>query len=702
MAQIRYFRSIRKNCMRKDRRGAMLLYLATIGLLIASFTFLTLKVMEKPAKWEPKYVGEHQLALLKTAINADKFLLFIDQASKPTAMQSIYNLAQKGGFPAGSECGQYIGYQKWRTFSKDSNEMKNCIPDESTIKYDISYAFNNELYKYLNVYWGYQKQNAMAVNAGSGDLAGKTVILDPGHGEGYSGPSGASGEQEATHAISAKLKMLLEQKGAIVYETPSAYGMTERANFANEKKGDILVSIHFNGVSDVNTAGLEAFYGAENSGTADGSPEKDKVLCENIIPKVKDVISSELRGGGIKPDTGTDVGSLSNLRKTNMPACLIEMEFISAKKSIKFNNKEYGNYKDLFRSEDYQNAAANALKEGIINYFSAVGNLQPEPKKPEPSLVASSGMEQTTTSAIQGLMKTENDEYITGTPVMVPYAAPQQAINLPLGVLGKMPPDNYEVNLEQKDKLKIMGIAKDKAEFDIVLGEIKRKSVAKMISEGVEGGIRNLVDIGGCSIDSPQTDSQSIGNANVGRLENGVKVPDEGTYYLIDPPARGRGSNYATNELYIGLQKTGCVLMKNYNVKLIFRDMSKQGGGKLGKHLSHTSGRDVDMGFVCIKDEKRFPCYRNVVQGGGVVPEFDPAGNWLLMKTVFDTVEVDHVFLNRYIIKLIMDWAEANEPDKIAVEKVKKILERDELANHVTHYHLRIKCPEGDAQCRID
>src|SRR3989344_6913697 len=128
-----------KRCL-KNKKAAMLLYMATIALVIAAFAFLTIKVSEKPAKFEPNYIGEHQIALLKTAVNAEKFLLFVDQAAKPSAMQSIYNLGQKGGFPAGSDCGNYLGYESWRASIKEGEEtkIKNCFPDEKTIKYDIA------------------------------------------------------------------------------------------------------------------------------------------------------------------------------------------------------------------------------------------------------------------------------------------------------------------------------------------------------------------------------------------------------------------------------------------------------------------------------------------------------------------------------------------------------------------------------------
>lgn len=426
-----------KRKIKGNKKAAMLLYITTFALLIASFGFLVIKVSEKPEKWEPKYIGEHQIALLKTAVNAQKFLLYIDQAANPTAMQSIYNLADKGGYPAGSDCGKYFGYQSWRGISNET-EIKNCFPDETSIKYDLAAALNNEIYKYLNVYWG---------------------------------------------------------KAALI------------------------------------------------------------------------------------------------------PA------------------------------------------------------------------------------------------------------------DMPQGVLGKMPPSNYEVSLEQKNQLKINAIAKENAEFDIIIGPIEKKGMqaaldvaGEAVEDVVRGGMK-IVNYQNCEILEPQTDSQSTGStsASSGKLENAAEIPMGGPYHLVNPIARSRKRNYATNELYIVIQKIGCATMQAYNTKITFNDVSKKGGGNIG-HKSHASGRDIDLGFICQKDGNRYPCYKNVVKGTGVVPEFDPAGNWEMVKAMLQISKVRFIFLNPKIIKSIIDWAEVNEANKTIVKKAKSSL--NPMNNHVTHYHLRIHCPEGDTRCR--
>lgn len=469
----------------KDKRAAMLLYLATIALVIAAFTFLTIKVMEKPAKWEPKYIGEHQLALLKTGINANKLLLFIDQASKPTAVQSIYNIAQKGGFPAGSECGQYLGYEKWRTFLKDENKVKNCFPDDNTTKYDLAYVINNELYKYLNVYWGKAQQ------------------------------------------------------------------------------------------------------GTQVSG-----------------------------GGSVAPAQATAAGNKTNTTQGT--------------------------------AQNAPGAPADATGHSVLD--------------------------------------------ITGAPII---STEPTTANQPIGVLGKIPPDNYEVNIEQKDRLRITGIAKEKAEFDIVIGPIK-KSAAKTAAEAIETTVRGavgLVDMEGCSIQDPGAGSKSIGHAYNGRLENSAELPFETEYVYTSPDRQKRYNNYGTRDLVVGMQKWGCSLKKTYDMKLFYGDMSDKDGGPLGRHKSHEAGRDVDLGLVFKSGNKKVMSIRNGVSD----TNFDVEANWLLVETMFKTSDIQMIFLDTSLKNQLINWARSNGRDKDVIKKAENRIEF--ASGHNNHYHVRLMCPKEDSQC---
>ena len=218
-------------------------------------------------------------------------------------------------------------------------------------------------------------------SCGAKPLSGKIIMLDPGH-----MPSETdrinSGEYYATHNVSRVLKPLLQNLGATVYETPITYTVTQRAAYANSLNADVYVSIHFNANSDNTVTGLEAYYGEYNytggTGGITANKEKDKVVCSKLVPEVQKILSSKLRGtDGIKSDLQSGTCSTPGqcsiwvVRATNMPACLVEMEFMSARVTKTFNGVTYNSYKTLALSADYTNAAANALKNGILNYFGA-------------------------------------------------------------------------------------------------------------------------------------------------------------------------------------------------------------------------------------------------------------------------------------------------------------------------------------------
>jgi N-acetylmuramoyl-L-alanine amidase len=84
-------------------------------------------------------------------------------------------------------------------------------------------------------------------------LAGRTIVLDPGHPPlGAKGPSGLW-EPVATLAVAKQAKTLLEQRGATVFLTrtdAAPIDLFPRPRFAEQHDADVLVSIHANALPD--------------------------------------------------------------------------------------------------------------------------------------------------------------------------------------------------------------------------------------------------------------------------------------------------------------------------------------------------------------------------------------------------------------------------------------------------------------------
>src|SRR5690606_22746000 len=94
--------------------------------------------------------------------------------------------------------------------------------------------------------------------------------------------------------------------------------------------------------------------------------------------------------------------------------------------------------------------------------------------------------------------------------------------------------------------------------------------------------------------DASSLGSLSIGHPNNGRLMNGIR-PDEGDLFDLVAPDFAWGTAETVQYLETAVRE---VQRKHpHSPPLHMGHISKPGGGYLSPHLSHQSGRDVDLGF---------------------------------------------------------------------------------------------------------
>lgn len=148
-------------------------------------------------------------------------------------------------------------------------------------------------------------------------LAGRTIVLDPGHPPlGATGPTGLW-EPVATLAVAWKAKTILEQGGARVLLTRTDSGPVElyqRTHFAELRDADVLVSIHANALPD----GINPFM---NNGT---SVYYFQPRSASLARALDRALVAEL---GVR-DLGIGRGDYALVRPTWMPAALAEGLFI--------------------------------------------------------------------------------------------------------------------------------------------------------------------------------------------------------------------------------------------------------------------------------------------------------------------------------------------------------------------------------------
>lgn len=146
----------------------------------------------------------------------------------------------------------------------------------------------------------------------------KVIVIDAGHGGRDPGAVGKHiRESDMALDIANRVRALFLQLGRIVHMTREAdlpVSLPERASLANRLKADIFVSIHINAHRDPNVSGVEVF---SFPGSTKGARLRNAVYMEimRLFPT--------WRGRGTKE------ANFYVLRKSEMPACLVECGFIS-------------------------------------------------------------------------------------------------------------------------------------------------------------------------------------------------------------------------------------------------------------------------------------------------------------------------------------------------------------------------------------
>jgi N-acetylmuramoyl-L-alanine amidase len=169
------------------------------------------------------------------------------------------------------------------------------------------------------------------------------IVIDPGHGGKDPGAVGPSGLKEAHVNLQVALKVAekLRKAGVEVKLTRTNdvfVDLQPRCDIANSFNADYFVSIH------CNAAGTPQAHGTETYCYKFGG--KGEVLAK--------AIQAELIAVTGRADRGVKTANYYVLRRTNMPAALIELAFIS-------NLEE----ERLLASVDYQEKCALAIAKGI-------------------------------------------------------------------------------------------------------------------------------------------------------------------------------------------------------------------------------------------------------------------------------------------------------------------------------------------------
>ena len=219
------------------------------------------------------------------------------------------------------------------------------------------------------------------------------IILDPGHGGENLGAVGSKGlkEKDVVLDIALRLEKLLQETGKAdlkVYLTRKGdyfVPLEQRSLFANQKGGDLFVSIHANGAKRKKASGTEIYFLAqanndearavaalENSAILFERPEGTQVDTSELNFILMDMLQTEflkessdlaqmihdrMKGSLNIPSRGVDQAGFFVLNKTYMPSVLVETAFITNPEEEKLLNK------GTFRQK-----TAEAIYQAILDF----------------------------------------------------------------------------------------------------------------------------------------------------------------------------------------------------------------------------------------------------------------------------------------------------------------------------------------------
>jgi len=192
--------------------------------------------------------------------------------------------------------------------------------------------------------------------------------------------------------------------------------------------------------------------------------------------------------------------------------------------------------------------------------------------------------------------------------------------------------------------------------------------------------------------------ARSIGKPSGGSLVDGRCIGSDGPGFVHPGEA-----SCATDEVVMLVLFAVGEILRDYpnSAPVVIGDLSLPEGGTLAPHKSHTSGRDVDIGFFA-RDNKRLRTFGDL----------DPANidfekSLSLMVNLVATGKVQFIFINYALQPYFIDAARSMGYDPQQIEYLfqyprgKKadagVVRHSE--GHFRHAHVRFICAESDPEC---
>lgn len=194
--------------------------------------------------------------------------------------------------------------------------------------------------------------------------------------------------------------------------------------------------------------------------------------------------------------------------------------------------------------------------------------------------------------------------------------------------------------------------------------------------------------------------SQGLGSPSRGRLRDGEPLPEASKYHILFQH-RAFGTYYAVSEIKRVFD--GYALAYPDAEKVMVGDLSWRTGRRIKPHVSHQTGRDVDITYPRTNlppDYNRFHRIRR--------KELDAARTLWLVREFINSGTVEYIFMDRWVQRLVYKEAERQGAPQEWLDAVfeypkyggKALVRR--AKGHDDHMHLRFYCQPTDRWCDLN
>jgi LysM repeat protein len=188
--------------------------------------------------------------------------------------------------------------------------------------------------------------------------------------------------------------------------------------------------------------------------------------------------------------------------------------------------------------------------------------------------------------------------------------------------------------------------------------------------------------------------SMSFGTATRGGLLNAVYLPSDARWISVDP-THAWGTAETIEYLLTAIDAVHAEFPDSH--PLFIGDLSRQRGGYLQPHLSHQSGKDVDVSYYYTRDVKWYT--------RATPSNLDRQRTWTIVRALIARTDVQFIFIDRRVQRWLRSYAEAVGEDRGWLESVfdgipgEPAIIRHE-PGHDTHFHVRFFNPVAEETAR--